>query len=446
MVEPTDGGTVVHSADIVVPVTSPALRNGAVATRNGVVLAIGPRETILSTHRDADEVHWDGVLMPGLVNAHAHLQYHGFAELGTNRHVGFEAWSVAFDERYGVAHETENWAAAALAGAHDAIASGTTTIADICTDISAINAVPESGLSGITFIETLGHTAMAWWTTKRDEFLARLDACRSTTAPNFRIGVSPHAPYSLDTDVLRDLAEESRACGLRIHTHLAESAFEDEYYRTGTGPLADFVAGFGRRFQILTDGGTRKGAAEFARDLGLLGPDSHVAHGIYLDKRGRAILRETATAVALCPRSNATIGLDPAPIAAYLREGNHICVGTDSLSSAPSIDVLEDVRTLSDLAIEQGYDSPDLAPRLVCAATVDGARALGMAEGDGRVGAIEKGARADFAVLGIDANLDTVEHFIVARGAGSCTSTIIAGERVPAQRPTTQSSAVWQAN
>lgn len=418
----------IHSANTVVPVVSPPIADASVAVQGGKILAVGPRTVIADHVGPAEEVRWDGILMPGLVNAHAHLQYHGMAELGRTVHADFEAWSEAFDTMYDAIHETEDWSVAAVAGGDEAIRSGTTTIADICTDISAAGALPSTGLSGIAFIETLGHTAQQWVDAQRSVFLEMLDTARLLLTPGFTIGVSPHAPYSIDTAVLADVAKIGRAAGVRIHTHLGESTFEDDYYQTGSGPLADFVATFGRGFKILTDGGVGMSAAEFADHLGLLGSDCHVAHGIYMDAPGRRLLRSTSTAVALCPRSNATIGLDEAPVAAYLDEGSHICVGTDSLSSSPSLDLLDDVKVLSHIAVRQGYDKPDLAHRLLRAATIDGAAAIGMETGEHRVGAIEPGRQADMAVLNLAATVHDVEEAIVSHGAGTCAATIIGGQ------------------
>lgn len=417
----------IQSADLVVPVISEPIADASIAVRAGEIIAVGKRSEIAELVGPAAETRWSGVLMPGLVNAHAHLQYHGMAELGRATHADFEAWSVAFDTMYDSIEGSEDWSVAAVAGAKEAMAHGTTTVSDICTDLGAANALPATGLSGVSFFETLGHTAQQWADAERAIFLESLEVFQPLLVPGFSVGVSPHAPYSIDTAVLADVATIGRAAGIRIHTHLGESAFEDDYYRSGTGPLADFVATFGRDFEILLNGGVNKSAGEFARGLGLLGSDAHVAHGIYLDAADRKTLRDTKTAVALCPRSNATIGLDEAPVAAYLEEGNHICVGTDSLSSSPSLDLLADVQTLSELATRQGYDQPDLANRLLRAATIDGARALGMADGQHRVGGIEAGRRADLAVLALDAGMHDAEERVVADGAGTCVATVLGG-------------------
>ena len=150
------------------------------------------------------------------------------------------------------------------------------------------------------------------------------------------VGISPHAPYSLDAEPLLDLPDMARRRGMRIHIHLGESHSEAEWSETRTTTLADlwksehsssFHGDAFTRRRLLLDA--------VCRSAGVLGPDCHVAHGVYMRADDRRRLRARQTAVALCPRSNRVIGLDAPPVAAYLTEGNMIAVGTDSLSSSP---------------------------------------------------------------------------------------------------------------
>jgi cytosine/adenosine deaminase-related metal-dependent hydrolase len=166
-------------------------------------------------------------------------------------------------------------------------------------------------------------------------------------------------------------------------------------------------------------------AAEFAMSCGLLGSDSHVAHGVYLGREGRRLLREASTYVALCPRSNSTVGIDPPPVAAFLAEESLIAVGTDSLGSTTSLDLLEDVALLRRLAVEGGYQRADLDQRLLHAATRGGAAALGLSD---RLGSIDVGKRADMAVLAVDPDPHYIERRINEEGAGTCVATLVSGE------------------
>lgn len=415
------------SADVVVPVAGAAIDDGAVAIEGGRVVEVGTRRRLRTEFPEAEERHHRGVVTPGLVNAHTHLQFTSFAEIGRQIHDGFEEWSVVFDRKYGQRAPREDWYGAVLAGGRLALATGTTTVAEISTDFEAVPAVREAGLGGVVYLEALGHTWDAWEGGERARYLAALEDALSIQDDRVRIGVSPHAPYSLDTDVLTDMAAIARDRGMRVHTHLGESAYEDEYCMFATGPLADFVRGFGRGFQIVVEGGCGVGTVEFSHRIGLLGPDTHVAHGIYLDEPGRALLRELDIPVALCPRSNEVIGLKEPPVAAYLREGNPVAVGTDSLASSPSLDLLEDVAVLYRLAQEQGYDEPDLAERLFRAATRGGAYALGLDHPEG-VGALAPGRQADIAVFDMAVTADHAVEALVREGAGRCVATYVGGE------------------
>jgi cytosine/adenosine deaminase-related metal-dependent hydrolase len=142
----------------------------------------------------------------------------------------------------------------------------------------------------------------------------------------------------------------------------------------------------------------------------------------------RALLRARGTSVALCPRSNSVIGLDPPPVAAYLRENSAISVGTDSLSSSPSLDLMADVAALFEIAREQGYTKPDLHARLLSAATLGGAHALGLDTGANRSGHLTVGAVADLAFF--DVSVSSVQETLaelVETGGGMATATVVGG-------------------
>ncbi|MEV5407483.1 amidohydrolase family protein [Thermopolyspora sp. NPDC052614] len=430
-------GVVVHSAPLMLPVAGPPLREGALAVRRGRVLAAGPRREVAGAFREHREVRWDGVVVAGLVNAHTHLQFSCLARLGRRRYGSLEEWSTAFDAAYAEASSAPDalatgrrrgrkvdWAAAARKGARAAIASGTTAVADVVTDMEAAAAYAEAGLTGMAYLEVLGDTEESWHAEGRERLITALQEA------GLPMGVSPHAVYALDVAVLEDLALLARSYRVRQQIHLAESAHEREYTVRGTGPLARMVRDLGFDFAVLREGGTGLGPVDLLDGMGVFGEHCHVAHAVYLTPDERRVLRKRGTVIALCPRSNRTLGLDTPQVAALLEEGNPIAVGTDSLASSPSMDLLEDVRLLRDLAREQGYTDADLERRLVGAATEGGARALGMASGPGRIGALIPGARADFAVFDIDTGTREPYRTLIEEGPGRCAATVIAGRRV----------------
>jgi cytosine/adenosine deaminase-related metal-dependent hydrolase len=414
------------------------LRDGAVLVGgDGRIVAAGPRAELLAAHPDAPERRWEGVMTPGFVNAHTHLQYSDLDALGTVAHDGFEAWCAAFDARYPAVADPAAWGAAARRGLELSLRSGVTCIGDVVTDDAARDVLAEAGVAGVAYLETLGDDEAGWAAGGRDRYLARLDAAEAGPGEAGRpreagggrevsvVGISPHAPYSVDTAVLADLGRIARERGLRLHVHLAESQLEHELVLAGSGRLATLVREWGWNLALLERGGAGVSPARYLDEALALGPDAHVAHGVALDAEDRALLRRRGTAVALCLRSNGTIGVEPPPLAAYLQERSPLCVGTDSLASAPSLDLLGELPPLRALAREQGYRGEDLDRRLLHAATAGGAAALGLT---GTAGALVPGARADLALLDLAPERgEPVERAIVERGAGSCAATLVRG-------------------
>jgi cytosine/adenosine deaminase-related metal-dependent hydrolase len=412
-------GSVV-AADWVLPVAAAPIRAGAVAIDNDRVGWLGPLAKLPAPWSQARIDRRPGIITPGLVNAHTHLQYTGFAALGQRRYSGFEQWSFAFEADYRAVTQPGYWAASAMAGVRQAVAAGTTVFADIITNDEARGALAACGVTGIEYLEAIGHLERNWYNGARADFLARLERPGQTPA-----GISPHAPYSLDGSVIKDLMAIAASHGARVHLHLGESALEQNLYRHGEASMLAIYGATRDEFELVRRGGAGQDTASYADSLGVLVPTTHLAHAIYLDRAGRDLLLRRGTQVALCPRSNAVLGLRPAPVAAYLSEGHQIAVGTDSLASSPSLDLMADVAELAVIAREQGYRGDDLAARLVRAATLGGATALGLA-GRG-YGTLQPGGPADLAVFDARAGDDAAEAALVSGGQGRCTLTVAAG-------------------
>ncbi len=411
----------VYSADLVVPMTAPPLLDGAVAVYDGRIIHVGTRawvlDHLLDDGRAIVERHLDGVLTPGLVNAHTHLQYSRMGEIGRGRYTGFDDWAVAFSAVYD--RGDQDWREAAAEGARALLAAGVTVVADIVTDVGAVSALADAGLHGIAYWEVMNWSNSAWRRGGRDRVIADLE--RVPVSPGS--GLSPHAPYSLDAEPLLDIPDIVRAHGGRLHIHLGESHFEGA--RAGA---TDWHFAGVESFRALRESGYGASATEFVDRLGVLGPDCHVAHGVYMTEEDRALLRARGTSVALCPRSNEVIGLEAPPVAAYLREGSPIAVGTDSLSSSPSLDPMADVAALARIAREQGYAGADLHERLLAAATFGGARALGIDIGPDRLGHLAVGAVADLTgfPMAVGAVPDALAELVEAAPAGRVA--VVSGE------------------
>jgi cytosine/adenosine deaminase-related metal-dependent hydrolase len=399
-----------HAADVVLPVAAPPVRDGAVAVDGDRVVWVGPRRDWTG---DGPVTRWPGLLAPGLVNGHCHLQYTAYADL-CEPGVDFLAWISVFAERNRTMTGAD-WAASTAAGVAELLRTGTTAVADVAAVPAVVQAAEP--LAGVSYLEAVGVDG-AGWPARRAAFVDRLAAGTGRT-----VGVSPHTLYTLGSGVVRDCVALARERGLRLHPHLAESPYEVEFVATGTGPFAAANLRWGLAMELAAAGGSARTPTAELAELGALGPDVHVAHGVHCDAADRALLRAHRTAVALCPRSNATLGVGEAPVAAYRAEGSPVAVGTDSRASAPSLDLLADVAALRAIALRQGSAEAGLDRWLVEAATAGGARALGL-----DLGTIAPGRRADLAVFDVDTAADP--YAALAGAAGRCVGTVLAGRAV----------------
>jgi len=411
----------VHSAPVVLPVCAPPIRKGAVAVtvEDGRLVGVGPREEVRAKHPTAAEHRWDGVLTPGLVNAHTHLNYDHCASFYGNGKP-FPEWILDFPPAI-AATMPEDWRASAVAGVAKLLATGTTAAADIVTGPTALTAQHDAGMAGTAYLEAVFHDDDTW----ADAAPAWHDALDAAVRAGASVGISPHTAYTLDTSVLRALGEDARRRGVRLHPHAAESVAEVAFVATGSGPFADWLRDAPITLSLTGRGAGRTPVAELDA-AGLLGPDVHVAHGVHVSAADRALLRDRRTVVALCPRSNARLAAGQAPVAAYRAEGVSVAVGTDSLASTPSLDLLGELAVLRSLALAQGSPAAGLDRWLVEAATVGGARALGRED----IGVLRTGARADLAVFAADSAAGDPYAALVAAGEGACVGTVVAGRVV----------------
>lgn len=414
----------VFAADWVLPISARPIRNGAVVIDGDRVVWLGSSDDLPAEFSSCPVERLSGVLTPGLVNAHTHLQYTHFDEVGRGSYTSFEDWSDAFGVVYDEVTDPSDWREAALDGARQGLAGGTTVFAEIVTNDEARGALSECHVTGIEYLEAIGEFGNSWRDGGRDTFLARLE-----TSSSVPLGVSPHAPYSLDGAVISDLVQIASERNMRVHSHVGESSVEAALYRDGDNRVLTAYGDLRDEFELVRKGGVGHTTAEYADSIGLLVPTAHLAHAIYLDRAERDLLLARGTQVALCPRSNKVIGLDAPPVAAYLTEGHELAVGTDSLASSPSMDLMADVALLAVLAREQGYTEDDLWERLIRAATLGGALAMGVADGQG-YGTLAVGGPADLAVFDVDVQGDDVERALVEQAAGRCTLTVSAGQVV----------------
>jgi cytosine/adenosine deaminase-related metal-dependent hydrolase len=362
----------VLSADWVLPVAGAPIERGAVAFEGGRVVAVGSASDLGEGERFPDSV-----IVPGLVNAHTHLEYAVYAGFGDGQPFG--PWLRTHIERKARITADEFLAIARL-GAAECLRSGTTTIADASFSGTAAVAASELGLRGIVALEVFGQEAG-----QADEVRRRIAELEPLLDSRIRLGVSPHAPYSVSPDLYR----AAYALGVPVVTHLAESQDEVDYLRDGSGPIS--------AVSEIAPSGLTPVRHLAAHDL--LGPNVLAAHCVKVDADEIALLAEHDVAVAHCPRSNAMLGCGVAPLTALRAAGLRIGLGTDSPASTPSFDLFEEMRAA--VLIARGREErPDAlaGSEVLELATLGAARALHLED---EIGSLGSGKRADLTVVSL---------------------------------------------
>ena len=363
----------VVSADWVVPVEGPPIRDGAVVFDDGVILAVGPR-----TELGDGEHHSDAVILPGFVNAHTHLEYDVYAGFGDS--LSFGPWAgIHVTRKRRIA--LEEMEAIARLGALNCLRSGITTVGDCSFSGAAATACADLGLRGTIYLEVFGDGAEPI----RETFEPKRQRLIDLRADAVRIGISPHAPYT----TTMALYEACNGLGLPVATHLSESPDELQYLTDGTGPwssVADMLV------PPLGTTGTRALA-----ERGLLGPHMLAAHCVHVDAEEIELLASHDVAIAHCPRSNAGLGCGVAPLSELRDAGIRLCIATDSPNSATSFDMFEEMRVAIWVARarEQRPDALTAADALELA-TLGGARARRLA----RIARARQAGRSDRSLPG----------------------------------------------
>jgi cytosine/adenosine deaminase-related metal-dependent hydrolase len=346
--------TEIWTAEVVYAGFGTPMLRGGFAVQGEHVVGVGSVEELKERFPEAEVVHKGKALLPPPANAHTHLdlsllpRYQGPFE-------GFIPHVMAHREKRGLLGAKE--------GLRRLLEGGTGAFGDIVFKDEVMEyLLEESPLAGVAYYEVFSPDPK-----EAEEVYARVREKLlrwKRREGRIRVGLSPHAPYSVSPPLLSRLAAFAKAEGIPLMVHAAESPDEVEFLLRGTGS-----------FRVLYD---RLGLAweapgltpvRYLHRLGVLGPGTTLVHGVQVDEEEVALLAETGTRVVLCPRSNRGLEVGLPPLELYARHGVEFGLGTDSLASSPDLEVKNEA-----LALWEALD-----PRLLVRALARGGyRALGL--------------------------------------------------------------------
>ncbi len=375
-----------YHARWVVPITRPPLRDGTVAEVGGRIVYVGDRD---GAPPGEDRDLGDAVLLPGLVNAHTHLELTAFR--GLLEDLPFREWIARLQRAKEAVMSPERFLDAARLGITEGLRAGITTYADSCDSGTSLQAMRELGVRGIMYQEVFGpdpsparvrHSAMA--------LHEKLLALHPLVTELQHLGVSPHAAYTVSDPLLALVARSELPLPLAIH--VGESESELRLVRDGEGPFADAL-----RARGIAVGPRGRSPLALLLRLGVLESRPLLIHCVQVDSEDVRAIAAAGCGVAHCPISNAKLGHGIAPVVEMLDAGIAVGLGSDSMASNNRMDLLEEARVavLVQRARAGAFDALS-AHRALELATLGGARALGLAH---RVGSLEPGKEADLAAF-----------------------------------------------
>src|SRR5436190_2892253 len=362
---------------VVVPMVGEPIEDAAVAIVANQIADIGRFKEVKARHVGQILDLGEQILLPGLINAHCHLDYTCLRGRIPPQ-ASFTDWIRAINAEKAKL-TTGDYVASINQGFAEAQRFGTTTLLNL-------TAFPELAAKIKEPIRT-------WWfgelidVRNPDQAKQTVDLAVASLKPASHWGLAPHSPFTASSGLIRRCEEVARREDVVLTTHLAESSEEMQMFRDEAGPLYDFLKGIGRPMD----------------DCGGQTPLSSLSRCHQFDERWiLAHLNELAETdfdllasgrkfhIAHCPRSHSFFGHSAFELQRLRNLGFNICLGTDSLASNSNLSLFAEMRELL-------RKEPSISPReVLLMATVNGAHAVGQSA---TLGSIRAGSRADLIAL-----------------------------------------------
>ncbi len=363
-----------YHAHTIVPVTSQPINDAYVSCENGIIQSISKNKP------NGKIVDIDGVLYPGLINAHTHLEFSDLKKPLGAPGTPFTDW-IKLVMEYRTNRDDERLLTSITKGLAESESHGVSAIGDISTFEYRDSIVPATA-EAVVFRELIGFQAA-----QADSQMKIAEDHLSEPESNwYRPALSPHAPYSTNKEILDQAIQLSHKRKIPLAMHLAETAEELELLANHSGPFFDLL----NRIGVWE----KDNLTSLTRPLNFLQRLSSasralVVHGNYLDDEERQFISKNRDVLHLvfCPRTHAFFQHERYPLNEIIKLELPLAIGTDSRASNPDLSIWDELQHIAS-------HFPEISPRdILKMGTINGAKALGV---DKHLGSIEVGKRAAF--------------------------------------------------
>ena len=396
--------------------------NGAVAISRNSILAVGPADRIIKKYPGHRIVQLNNaVLMPGLINVHAHLELPPLLDaIGAETFPEWVMNLIIAKKRL----DNTDYSAAARENIRALIQTGTTTVGEICTHGVSPALLKQSGLRAMVFHEIISMAPSG----------PRQPRCRplrrhGRLAPYFssllpppssllKHGISPHAPHTVSEGVLLQIRLLSKQRRLHLSMHVAESQDEIRLLQRKKNGLEKLYQAAGWDIAWAPEADS---PFDYLHRLGLLSRNFLAVHAVQATDRDISLMKKSRTPVAHCPRSNKETGVGKMALKKFLDAAITIGLGTDSLASSPSLNLWDEMRYALRVHKNSGISAWDIFTM----ATIGGAKALGMEK---EIGSLEPGKKADIIAVPLPEKNTGDIYSDLLRETKSCIMSMVNGK------------------
>lgn len=412
----------IYRARYVLPMDGTMIESGEVVVADGEIRSVGSGLSPVHPEEHVEDLG-NCALLPGFVNAHSHVDY----TMSRNQVDGLNFWdwisAVGFNPK-----RLPDPAAVRLSaklGAAELAQSGVTCLGDSSFTGAAAEAMAEVGQRGTVYLEVFGQNAGADFAQVFHSKVEQAQEAQSNASPLVKIGISPHAIYTSNPEMLKLCSQTCAQLDMPVAIHLAETRAESDYSMYGIGPIAEWrrKSGYDPMLSGLS-------AVKHLQETGLLRPGVCLAHCVRVADDEVDLIATSGASVAHCPRSNSYLGTGIAPLVPFLLAGTSVGLGTDSAGSCMRLDFFEEMRFALGLQRARSEDAGALAAKAVLElATIGGATALGL---DGQIGSLTPGKRADMIAVDLAQTLPSEElHLaVVSRSPGDVKMAMVDGVEI----------------
>lgn len=374
-------------ARIVFPVSAPPMLDGVVVVEHGRIKQVSAKAPPGVPITDLGDV----ALLPGMVNAHTHLEYSDRKRRIGKRGIAMPEWVKQVVAERTTPKKKLN---AVASGSTQSLKLGTTTLGDIATYDPAELSLPYLSPRSVRFQEVIGFS-QARAPSAHAGLVKKLKKAKADGLPTLdgvpMVGVSPHAPYTVSPPLLRQLVSTATEWNLPVAFHLAESREELDFLTTGAGGFQEIL----EERSMWDPWAVPRGSVplDYLRIL-TRATKALVIHGNYLERKELAFLarHRDAMSIVYCPRTHIYFDHDPYPLEDALSLGVRVCLGTDGLASNPDLSVLNEMR------VAHARHPRVPLETILEMGTLASAHALGLGH---VVGAIQPGRFADMTAVPI---------------------------------------------